>query len=169
MKKKATSFVELCADSSSSAPCCQHRLLRRKTPRGDNAIGNFAWPRFLAIEMSILEKSLETMRVGKSGWGLERCGYSVVSFAKPKNVATTSRSWSSQGCEAERFEKKGKKQNKNLGSQSSLLSTRLPSNPSKANTSNYCIHLGNLYPITQIVLCLGHYRQMHSFVHGWQR
>ena len=38
----------------------------------------------LAIEMSILEESLETMWVGKSGWGLELCGHSVVSFTDPR-------------------------------------------------------------------------------------
>ena len=38
----------------------------------------------LAIQMSILEESLETMWVGKSGWGLEQCGYSVVSFTDPR-------------------------------------------------------------------------------------
>lgn len=66
----------------------------------------------LAIEIHILEESLETMRVGELGWGLGTrnfvwllCGL----IHNPKNVATNSYALSSQSCDAVDLRKKNPK------------------------------------------------------------
>lgn len=68
-----------------------------------------------AIEIHILEESLETMQVGELGWALGTrnfvwllCGL----IHKPKNVTTISYALSSQSCDAVYLKKKKKKKTK---------------------------------------------------------
>lgn len=54
-----------------------------------------------AIEIHILEESLETMRVGELGWGLGTSNFVWLLCGlihKPKNVTTISYALSSQSC-----------------------------------------------------------------------
>lgn len=104
-----------------------------------------------AIEIHILEESLETMRVGELGWGLGTrnfvwllCGL----IHKPKNVATISYALSSQNCDAVDLREKTQ------GEQHLFSRSLLDSNPSEAKTSNYWINYSNWeYIIWDLFFC----------------
>lgn len=87
-----------------------------------------------AIEIHILEESLETMRVGELGrrlwtrnfvWLL--CGL----IHKPKNVATISSTLSSQSCDGVDLRKNKKKNKKKNKAEASTFSFTAASNPSE--------------------------------------
>lgn len=127
--------------------CCQQKLLRRKTTRGDNSIGTFIWLAVGHRNPHSWGKSRDNasgrvrQRTGDEElcvatlWShsqTEECRCNLIGSLQPKL-------WCSV------FEKKKRKENPRQQHQFSLL--LLASNPSEAKASNYCMNYSYLVHI----------------------